>query len=217
MHLARIALTGVSVFCSSIFLPPFKFHFKHVRPLLAVQAAEVHVFDVAVSRKPRRNSVLFRPICEAQDAAPVTVKPTKAARAYYTHACPKISYSGVSSTSEPPRIFFQHSGQRRKLVGISLPQLLPPIPTHRCILSRGSAFSISFNSRYASRVIPLCAALKQILEQYFCLLLRDMNLLPQHLHLIRGRVCAALSLHAFEQYLAFWALHGLTSNIRPHC
>lgn len=35
MHLARIALTGVSVFCSSIFLPPFKFHFNPIPALLA--------------------------------------------------------------------------------------------------------------------------------------------------------------------------------------
>ena len=216
MHLARIALMGVSVFCSSTFIPPFKFHFNNIRALLAVQTAKVHVFDVAVFRKKRRNSIFFRPVRKTHDTATVTVKPPQAARRY-THACPKTSYSEVSSTSELPRSFFQHSGQRRKPAGISLPQVLPPIPTHRCILSRGSAFSISFDSRYASRVIPLCAALKQILEQYCCLLLRDMNSLPQHLHLIRGRVCAALSLHAFEQYLAFWALHGLTSNIRPHC
>ena len=158
----------------------------------------------------------MRPICEAQDAAPITVKPTQAAQRY-PHACPKISYSGVSSTSEPPRIFFQHSGQRRKLVGINRPQLLPPIPAHRCRLSRGSFFFTFFNSRYASRVIPLFAALKQIVEQYFCLLLRDMNSFPQQLHLSCGRVCAALSLHTFEQYLALSTTDGLTSNVRPHC
>lgn len=90
MHLARIALTGVSVFCSSIFLPPFKFHFKHVRPLLAVQAAEVHVFDEPVSRRPRRDSVLFRPVSKAQDAPPITVKPTvkAGARPYQSHSIP---------------------------------------------------------------------------------------------------------------------------------
>ena len=32
--LARIALTGVSVFCSSLFLSPFKFHFNSVPALL---------------------------------------------------------------------------------------------------------------------------------------------------------------------------------------
>ena len=90
MHLARIALTGVSVFCSSIFLPPLKFHFKHIRPLLAVQAAEVHIFDVAVSRKPRRDSVLFRPVSKAQNAPPITVKPTvmAGARPYQSHSMP---------------------------------------------------------------------------------------------------------------------------------
>ena len=216
MHLARIALMGVSVFCSSTFIPPFKFHFNNIRALLAVQTAKVHVFNVAVFRKPRRNSVFFRPVCEAQDAPPVTVKPPQAARRY-THGYPQISYSKVSSTSELPRSFFQHSGQRRKPSGISLPQVLPPIPTHRCILSRGSAFSISFNARYASRVIPLCAALKQILEQYFCLLLRDMNSFPQHLHFCGVRVCAALSLQVFEQYFAVSAKYRFTSNIRPHC
>lgn len=39
---------GVSIFCSSTFIPPFKFHFNNVRPLLAVQAAEVDVFDEPV-------------------------------------------------------------------------------------------------------------------------------------------------------------------------
>ena len=64
-------------------LETFKFHFNNIRALLAVQAAEVHVFDVAVSRKPRRDSVLFRPVRKAQDAPPITVKPTVGGTALY--------------------------------------------------------------------------------------------------------------------------------------
>ena len=67
---------GVSVFCSSTFLPPFKFHFNNIWALLTVQTAKVHVFDVAVFRKKRRNSIFFRPVRKAQDAPPITVKPT---------------------------------------------------------------------------------------------------------------------------------------------
>lgn len=90
MHLARIALTGVSVFCSSIFLPPFKFHFNNARPLLTVVQTEPHVLDEPVPGRPRRNTVLFRPVSKAQDAPPVAVKPTvkEWARPYQSHSIP---------------------------------------------------------------------------------------------------------------------------------
>lgn len=90
-------------------LRSFKFHFNNVRPLLAVQAAEVHVFDEPVSRRPRRDSVLFRPVREARDAPPITVKPTQAARAYYTHACPITWYSGIPPVSDSLRSFSQQA------------------------------------------------------------------------------------------------------------
>lgn len=71
-------------------LETFKFYFNNVRPLLAVQAAKVHVFDEPISSRPRWDSVFLRPICEAQDAAPITVKPTvkAGARPYQSHSIP---------------------------------------------------------------------------------------------------------------------------------
>lgn len=71
-------------------LETFKFHFNNARPLFAGVQAEPHVFDVAVSREPRRDSVLFRPVRKAQDAAPVAVKPTvgAGARPYQSHSMP---------------------------------------------------------------------------------------------------------------------------------
>ena len=83
MHLARIALMGVSIFCSSTFIPPFKFHFNNIWSLLAVQTAKVHVFDEPVPGRPRRNSIFFRPVRKTHDTPPVTVKPTVGGTALY--------------------------------------------------------------------------------------------------------------------------------------
>lgn len=90
-HNSPIELVLCLARCSRIgpfLLPQALLH--HIRPLLAVQAAEVHVFDVAVSREPRRHPVLFRPVSKAQDAPPVAVKPpVKAgARPYQSHSIP---------------------------------------------------------------------------------------------------------------------------------
>lgn len=92
-------------------LETFKFHFNNIWSLLTVQAAEVHVFDVAVSREPRRHPVLFRPVSKAQDAPPVKAGP----RPYQSHSIPPDllpwnSYEGSPSASELLRSFSQHSG-----------------------------------------------------------------------------------------------------------
>ena len=82
LRLAPVPAEGL-FFCLKLYL-------HHVLPLLTVQAAEVHVFDEPVSRRPRRDSVLFRPVRKAQDAPPITVKPTvkTGARPYQSHSIP---------------------------------------------------------------------------------------------------------------------------------
>ena len=109
LRLAPVLAEGL-FFCLKLYL-------HHVLPLLTVQAAEVHVFDVAVSREPRRHPVLFRPVSKAQDAPPVAVKPPVKAgpRPYQSHSIPPDllpwnSYEGSPSASELLRSFSQHSG-----------------------------------------------------------------------------------------------------------
>jgi hypothetical protein len=110
-------------------LETFKFHFNNARPLLAGVQAEPHVFDVAVSREPCRDSVLFRPVRKAQDAAPVAVKPTVGAGApsYQSHSIPPDllpwnSYDGIPSASEPLRSFSRHS-EHQYDPSVGLPQV----------------------------------------------------------------------------------------------